>query len=129
MSLEYAEKRIQQALDLTRGNMAKARQQVIAWCMEDMKLLQALTRPHMTGIVAHAINRVASRKTEAPIPEIDPQDDDARFGLEVLKAIAEGGSPKFGQENSAPPVKRQQASQRHIDAIRQMVAARKNTDK
>ena len=43
MSREYAEQKIKQALELTRGNATQARQQVIAWCHEDTKLLQALT--------------------------------------------------------------------------------------
>ena len=75
MSREYAEKRIKEALHLTRGNIAKARQQVIAWTHDDMKLLHALTKPHMTGIVAHAVGRVASGKTdpqEVPLPEHRP---------------------------------------------------------
>ena len=58
MSREYAEKRIKDALKQARGNATKARQQIIAWTNEDPKLLQALAQPHLTGIVAHAINRV-----------------------------------------------------------------------
>lgn len=130
MSREYVEKRIKEALKLTGGNATKARQQIIAWTYEDSKLLQGLAQPHLTGIVAHAISRVVSKKDEpetipdTPREETDPMHE---FGIEILKAIASGDSARFGQENAAPPVKKQPASQRHIDAIRQMVG-KKNPD-
>ena len=65
MSLEYAEQKIQQALKLSKGNQARARQQVIAWALEDDTLLKALTRSHLTGIVAYNIERVASGRAAA----------------------------------------------------------------
>jgi hypothetical protein len=130
MSREYVEKRIKEALKLTGGNATKARQQVIAWTYEDSKLLQGLAQPHLTGIVAHAISRVVNKKDELeilPEPPQEPMDRSQEFGMEILKAIASGASARFGQEDIAPPVKKQPASQRHIDAIRQMVG-KKNTD-
>lgn len=125
MSREYAIKRIKEALHLTRGNETKARQQVAAWCHEDMKLLQALTKPHMTGIVAHAVGRVASGKTEpqeVTSPHIKAASEkEGSFGMEILKTIAGGETNQFGQENVGRPMRKQGASQQHIDAIRQMV--------
>jgi len=132
MSREYAEKRIKAALDLTRGNEAKARAQIIAWCHEDAKLLSALTKPHMIGIVAHAIGRVASGKTE-PQEVVAPSirgasDEEGAFGMEILKTIAGGETNKFGQEGYGRPMKKQGASQQHIDAIRQMVEKSQSKD-
>jgi hypothetical protein len=125
MSREYAEKRIKEALHLTRGNVAKARQQVIAWTFDDMKLLHALTKPHMTGIVAHAVGRVASGKAdpqEVPLPEHRAElDQEGSFGMDILKTIAGGETNQFGQEGYGRPIKKQGASQQHIDAILKMV--------
>ncbi|MEM9470019.1 MAG: hypothetical protein AAF988_07630 [Pseudomonadota bacterium] len=126
MSREYAIQKIKAALDLTNGNETKARQQIINWCAEDTKLLAALTKPHMTGIVAHAVGRVASGKTDpqevVPTPEQKAlSDKEGSFGFEILKTVAGGGTNQFGQENYGRPMKRQGASQQHIDAIRQIV--------
>ena len=49
------------------------------------------------------------------------------FGMEILKAIALGNPAQFGLESSSgASIKKQQASQRHIDAIRQMVSKDKS---
>ncbi len=130
MSRDYIEKRVKEALKLTGGNATKARTQIIQWAQEDSKLLYGLAYPHLTGIVAHAISRVQNRKLEPEaVPTIpDPSSDpDKLFGLEILKAIAGGGAARFGLENDAAPVRKQPASQRHIDAIRQM-AGKKGGD-
>lgn len=131
MSREYAEKRIKEALNLTRGNEAKARAQVISWCFEDTKLLHALAKPHMTGIVAHAVGRVASGKTQTHEMVDTPAqraelDQDGSFGMEILKTIAGGETNKFGQENSGRPLRKHGASQQHIDAILKMAEQSKN---
>lgn len=128
MNRDYAERRIREALKASGGNTTKARQTVIAWALEDTKLLHELVAPHLTGIAAHAVNRVLTLK-EKPAPEAPPQPVTAAketrndpFGMEILKAIALGNPAQFGQESASAPVRRQAASQRHIDAIRQMVS-------
>jgi hypothetical protein len=130
MSREYAEKKIKEALHLTRNNPAQARQQVIAWAMEDHKLLKELARPHMIGITAHAIGRVMSGKAEpenVPLPhhkgELDSNDS---FGMDILRTIAGGDTAQFGQESFGRPVKKQGASQQHIDAIQAMINGSKS---
>ena len=130
MSREYAESRIAEALRLSKGNPAKARQRVIAWTYEDPKLLQALAQPHLKGIVAHAVNRVIHRQEigEMEAPE-DPQKLDMApesFGREILQALQSKDTPMFGMESYGPSGKRGQASKRHIDALKKM--ARKNDD-
>ena len=131
MSRVYAEKRIKEALKLADGNPTKARQQVIAWAQEDNKLLLALSQPHLTGIVAHAINRV--------IHKLEMEDDDhdipatpqgvnmapETFGAEILKSLQSRNTARFGAEDSAPPVRRKQASQSHIDALKQIARTTK----
>lgn len=127
MSLEYAESRIREALRLCKNNAARARQQIIAWTFEDAKLLQALARPHLTGIVAHAVSRTIHRQEAEehagedapPVPETLDMAPDT-FGKEILKALQSENTARFGRESAAPPARKRQASQRHIDAIRQM---------
>ncbi len=136
MSREYAEGRIREALKLSKGNPTRARQQIIAWTNEDPRLLQALARPHLTGIVAHAVSRVIhqqNREIDAPdIPDA-PQSLDMEpktFGEEIFKALQSSNTPSFGHEGVAPPVKKKQASQSHIDALRQMASKKdKNSRK
>lgn len=129
MNRDYAESKIREALKASGGNVTRARQQVTAWAFEDSKLLHELVAPHITGIVAHAVNRVMNTKEKpvAATPVVEPDKANApkgdAFGMEILKAIALGNPAQFGLESgSGVSVKKQQASQRHIDAIRQMVA-------
>ena len=132
MSREYAEKKIKEALHVTRGNTTKAQQQIIAWAMEDARLLKELVKPHMVGIVAHAVGRVMSGKTEpetVPLPQHKAElDKDDSFGMEILKTIASGNTAQFGQESAGRPVKKQGASQQHIDAIQQMINKGRSKD-
>lgn len=133
MSLEYAENRIREALKLSHGNATRARQQIIAWAQEDTKLLQALTKPHLSGIVAYNIDRVASGRAAAAKapqqskPKAPPQQSikGDRFGMELLKAVASSSADVFGLEHNVPVGKRGQASQNHINAIRAMAAKKK----
>lgn len=132
MSRDYIEKRIYEALKLTGGNATKARAMIIQWTQEDSKLLRGLAHPHLTGIVAHAISRVQNKKDEPEsLPDVpDPASDPEHlFGLEIIKAIAGGGAARFGMEDVGPPVRKQPASQRHIDAIRQMAGKKGDTSK
>ena len=133
MSLEYAENRIREALKLSKGNPTKARQRVIAWTFEDPKLLQALARPHLSGIVAHAINRVIYKQGLEPqeVPEEPEKLNMApeTFGQEILAALQSGNTPRFGQESGASTGRRRPASKSHIDALKQMAAQSKSSKK
>jgi hypothetical protein len=127
MSREYAESRIREALKLCRGNATRARQQVIAWTFEDPKLLQALARPHLSGIVAHAVGRVLTKgsgdNAEAEeMPSTPPPLDmsPSSFGKEILAALTSKNTAMFGHETEVPPVRKRQASQRHVNALKQM---------
>lgn len=132
MNREYSEGKIREALKLSGGNATKARQQVIAWAFDDTKLMHELMAPHMTGIVAHAINHVMSMKEKPERPAV-PQSVDVKgkgndpFGLEILKAIALGNPAQFGLESGNATSKKQEASQRHVDAIKQMVSKGKKS--
>lgn len=124
MSREYSTKKIKEALHLTRGNATKARQQVIAWAMEDHRLLKELVQPHMVGITAHAVGRVLSGKTDPePVaqPEVMSEADQESFGMDILRTIAGGDTAQFGQEGHGRPAKKQGVSQSHIDAIQAMI--------
>ncbi len=128
MSRDYAERRIKEAIRLSKGNMIRARQQVIAWTYEDAKLLHELTKPHLTGIVAYNIERVLSgrsAKVEKPASPQKPVVRDEEFGVEILKAVAASNAAVFGQEGNAAPAKRGKASRQHIDAIHQIASKSK----
>lgn len=135
MSREYAERRIKEALNLTKGNATKARQQIIAWTNEDPKLLQALAQPHLTGIVAHAVSRVIYRQEieeeEHEVPEAPQALDMApdTFGKEILRALASENTALFGRETGAAPSRPKQASQSHIDALKQMASKSRGSGK
>lgn len=135
MSREYAERRIKEALALSKGNATKARQQIIAWTNEDPKLLQALAQPHLTGIVAHAVSRVIYRQeveeVEPEIPEVPQTLDMApdTFGKEILKALASENTALFGRETSAVTGRPKPASQSHIDALKQIASKSKPVKK
>ena len=126
MSLEYADSIVAQALKQAEGNQAKARQMIVNEAMKDPKLLQALTRHHMKGIVAYHVERVASGRATKPKqvpekPQTAPVDPNDAFGKEILKAVASSSSAIFGMETYASPQKsKKQASQQHIDALRAM---------
>lgn len=135
MSKEYAEKRIKEALKKTGGNAVKARQQVIAWTYEDSKLLHALTKAHLTGIVAYNIERIlAGRGTaeEKRAPEAAQSktgNKEENFGKELLKAVAGNSGATFGLESySGSGAKRPKVSKNHINAIQAMARGRKSKD-
>jgi hypothetical protein len=130
MSLEYAEKRIKEAVKLHGKNKTKIRQQIIAWTYEDHKLLQALTKPHLSGIVAYHMERVMSgrsdkAKTPAPMPKkpLPKNTKTEDFGLEIMRALVNAPGATFGFEDSgAPRAKRGKVSASHVDALKQMAA-------
>ncbi len=127
MSQKYAIEQIKKALDSAGVHAGQARKKIIAQAMEDPQLLQELVRPHMMGIVAHAISRV-QRGAQAPeavatskpakMQESEGKDS---FGLDILKSIAGGDSVQFGQEAYGRPIAKRGVSQKHIDAIQAMV--------
>lgn len=145
MSMEYLNNRIKDALKMSGGNRAKARQQLIAWTFEDSKLLHTLAKPHLSGIVAYNVERVASGRADAaakkateatktPKQEAAPQgkkpaSNEEQFGMEILKAVA--GSPQiFGLEDPGAPQKRGGVSQKHLDAINAIInkSAKKSSE-
>ncbi len=133
MDKPYVEQKIREALKRSGGNMTRARQQVIAWAFEDARLLQELTKAHLSGIVAYNIERVASgraaAKTEDPIAEIStPKTEDADFGMEILKAVAGNSGAVFGFEPSTLR-SHSNVSQSHIDALRMMASKKPPTKK
>lgn len=130
MSKEYAESKIKEALRMHDGNLARARQQIIGWAKHDVVLLQALTRPHLDGIVSYQVERVASGRAEIEKrhPEAPAVSKEEDFGMDLLRAVVATNVPVFGMENSSAPVKRKVASKQHIDAIHLMASNRISKD-
>jgi hypothetical protein len=48
------------------------------------------------------------------------------FGMDILKTIAGGDTAQFGQESYSRPLSRKGVSQRHIDAIQEMINKSRN---
>ena len=136
MSMEYAEKRIEEALKQAGGHAGRARQQIVAWCYEDAKLLHALTKPHLNGIVAYNVERVQSGRhvaaKEAPTPSVPDMPDmrDEELGMEILRAVAARDAVVFGAENTGlPQMRKGKASKQHMDAIRLIASKSKPINK
>ncbi len=140
MSLEYVERRIVEALKQTKGNTVRARQQVIAWAMEDPKLLLSLTKSHLSGIVAYNVERVvsgraaAARKQQRPAEKKQQQPKaqekppvDGPFGVELLKAVADTSSAVFGLEDNGGLSRPKRVSQSHLDAIKAMTSKKRQS--
>lgn len=126
MGWDYVERKIVEAMQLAEGDQAVARKHIIAWTFEDTKLLHELTKPHMVGIVGHAVGHVVNKKHKEEMQKkasakINLEDELAGdVGLEILKAIAGGSSPRFGLENNSARLGKKQASNKHIDAIKKL---------
>lgn len=137
MSRDYAEERIREALVQSKGNPTKTRQKIIAWALEDVRLLQGLTKPHLTGITAYAVNRVINKMDSEPEELHVPDQPEAldmtpeSFGKEILDALS-GGSTIFGEETYTPSPRttgsKKQASQSHIDAIYKLTGKKPDSD-
>lgn len=139
MSREYAEGRIKEALKKTNGNAVRARQQVIAWTYEDPKLLHALTKAHLSGIVAYNIERIlAGRGTSEAAGQQQPSSKskaagspkkEENFGEELLRAVAGNSGAQFGLESySSGGTSRSKVSKKHIDAINALTKGRKSPE-
>jgi len=134
MDTGYVETKVKDALKRSGGNITQARQQIILWAMKDHRLLQELTKAHLSGIVAYNIERVASGRAaakkeidESVIELSEPTNKEADFGMEILKAVADNNGAVFGFEPSTLK-KRQTVSQAHVDALR-MMAGKTQTKK
>lgn len=135
MSMDYAVEKIKEALTLSKGNAARARQQVIAWTYEDARLLHALAKPHLTGIVAYQVERVLSGRAEPVAPRPSKKGAAAKnslreqeFGQEILKALGGQGGAVFGTEaysGSGLSPRARKVSQSHVEAIRLMASKSK----
>ncbi len=132
MSKEYAEDKIREALRMHGGNIALARQQVMNWANDNARLLQGLTRPHLDGIVAYQVERVASGRAELekrhPSAAAEPKPNE-NFGMDLLRAVAAADAAIFGQESSSNSGKRVSASKQHIEAIHKLAASRSKDDR
>lgn len=137
MAQSYLQKCVLEALAKTNGNETKARALISAQALEDSELLIALAKPHLSGIVAHAVNRQAiqlkAKKERGeeelpPIPNIPTQNKND-FAMDILKALGGTHVAKFGEEDAAPRIAKKQASQRHVNALKLMAAKSKTGKK
>lgn len=121
MSWNYARQTIAAILARSNGNAMQAARLVTEEALKDNRLLQELTTPHLKGIVGHAIDRVLREQKNAPEHHPDQPERlnmplDA-FGMSLLGALSGRNTPRFAQEDAAPPTGHKAASRAHIDAI------------
>ncbi len=131
MSREYAEDKIRDALKNHGGNVALARKQIMLWSHDDALLLRALATPHLDGIVAYQVERVASGRAELESRQSKKSPkakEGENFGMDLLRAVAASDANIFGQDNIMTP-KRKTASKQHINAIHKMASANRNSGK
>ena len=121
---EYAERYIRDALRMFKGNVLKARKQVIEWALEDDRLMHGLVKPHLNGIVAYNVERVASGRSEKakslePLArKVKNKNSKEKFGMEILKAVIDDHATVFGFEDRT--ARRKGASQDNIGAIKKL---------
>jgi hypothetical protein len=138
MAQSYLQKCILEAMAKANGNETKARALVAAQALEDNELLIALSKPHLSGIVAHAVGRQAiqlkakkERMEDLPplpkAPSKNKKEND--FALDLLKALGGNNVAKFGAEDAAPRVGKKPASQQHVNALKLMAAKSKTNKK
>lgn len=138
MAQSYLQKCILEALAKAKGNETKARALIAAQALQDNDLLIALAKPHLSGIVAHAVGRQAiqqkakkDRMEDLPAiptpPSKGKKEND--FALDLLKALGGPNVAKFGAEDAAPRVGKKQASQQHVNALKLMAAKSKTNKK
>ena len=71
--------------------------------------------------------KTKSAETEMPLPK--DAKVQAGFGLDLLKALGGQNVPKFGSEDAAPPLRKKEASQTHVNALKLMASKSKNKSK
>lgn len=131
MSLNYTQNRIKDALRMNNGNVNDAKRQISAWLYEDHKLLLEMTRPHLNGITAYAIQRVLNRMLKSNEEMLEEKAQDAalssskkdQLGKDILRGFASKDAPQFGQESVSAPLRKKAASQNHIDTMQMLAAA------
>ena len=139
MAQSYLQKCILDALDKAKGNETKARALIAAQALEDNDLLVALSKPHLSGIVAHAVGRQAiqikAKKDRMedlpPLPKApsSKSNKDNDFAMDLLKALGGNNVAKFGSEDAAPRIGKKAASQQHVNALKLMAAKSKTNKK
>lgn len=125
MSRDYAEKKVREALEQSGGNEARARGLLNQWVHGDHQLLIGLTGLHLNGIIPFWIARVREKEkvVKAAKPAQNQQTSKKKpksFGEEMLRSFAGQGTAVFGLEGGAVPLRKKSASQKHIDAIKQI---------
>lgn len=123
MSIDYAEKKVVEALEKAGDNKAKARKLLMTWIQTDHKLLLGLTAVHLKGIIPYWVERM--ERKESVVAEVSEQikapqitKEPKSFGEAMLRSFAGQKTAVFGLETGNTPLQKRAASQKHIDAIK-----------
>lgn len=137
MSIEYAEKKVLEALKEAGGNRAKANNLLLKWVYEDHQLLIGMTGLHLKGIIPYWVDRMENKQSIAKEAEkrvaeenkAKPgakEKDPKTFGEAMLRTFADQGTAEFGLESGSLPLSRKGASDRHKDAIAKIAQPNRN---
>jgi hypothetical protein len=122
MSIDYAEKKVIEALEQAGDNKAKARKLLLTWIQADHKLLLGLTAVHLKGIIPYWVERM--ERKESVVEEVSQSikapatKDPKSFGEAMLRSFAGQKTAVFGLETGNTPLQKRAASQKHIDTIK-----------
>lgn len=134
MSHDYAMSRVRDALEKSGGNHLKAQRLILSLLEKDHSLLLGLVSPHLHGIIAHALQHAdAPSKKEQPTTakRVVIDSDAGEFGAALVSSLkgARAENASFGEATPKNISKPGKASKAHVDAINQLINARKsNTD-
>lgn len=131
----YAQQKIREALAASKGNRKKSEDMVRAMALDDARLLGELMGPHLAGVIAHAVARVAEgkedevspKRPDKPVPVAFPQD---AFGRDLVRAITSKDVNGFGMpQPKTLEAKPKPASKQHVDAIKALASKTISKDK
>jgi hypothetical protein len=122
MTQTYLEKRVKEAMAEAKGSKVKARKLLLTWAVQDQQLLLSLSKAHLPALATQAIEVIMARiEMQAKgVPLRKQGKAGENIGKDIISAMNERDTPKFGQEASAPPLSRRAASQAHVDAIHKL---------
>ena len=131
MSHDYAMSRVRDALEKSSGNHLKAQRLILSMLEKDQSLLLGLVSPHLHGIIAHALQHAdAPPKKEQPAGKRVVVDSNAgEFGAALVSSLkgSHAENASFGEATPKNISKPGKASKAHVDAINQLINARKST--
>lgn len=126
----YASKKVMKALADTAGDRKAAQKLLVQQAAADPRLLMALAKPFLSGIVGHAVQQAPQDAARAARPARKPMSKPRALTAEALDSVigqlgASIGEAKAPQGMAAvlSQPKRTKAGAKHQDSMRQLARA------